>query len=120
MTTFLLPRFWLLSLLAGLAITAQAAPTLTNPSFEANTFATSPGYISGNSAITGWVGAPTNRVGLNIAGGQNVMADNGVVPQGTRVAFISRTTQTKAPSAPHWIASGSTDGYSAPVKTRLI
>jgi len=78
--------FCLLSIL-----TAHAAPTLTNPSFETNTFATSPGYISGNTAITGWVGAPTHRVGLNIAGGLNVMANNGVVPQGTRVAFIEST-----------------------------
>lgn len=84
--------FALLSLFLLLPLfTAHAAPTLTNPSFETNTFNTSPGYIINNSAITGWVGTPTNRVGLNIAGGQNVMADNGVVPQGTRVAFIEST-----------------------------
>ena len=78
--------FGLLSIL-----TAHAAPTIPNASFETNTFANSPGYISANSAITGWIGAPTNRVGLNPAGGLNVMADNGVVPQGTRVAFIEST-----------------------------
>lgn len=75
--------------IAGMAASPTlAAPAIPNPSFEANTFNVSPGYISGNSAITGWVGTPTNKVGMNPAGSQNIFANNGAVPNGTKVAFI--------------------------------
>lgn len=75
-------------------LTAHAAPTISNPSFEIESFAFTPGYISANSTITGWVGTPTNRVGLNPAGGNSPFANNGVVPQGTQVAFIQSTGST--------------------------
>ncbi len=77
-------------LLLLLALGAELrAQTIPNPSFESNgVFATAPGYISGNAAIISWTGSPTNRVGLNPAGAQNDFANNGAVPNGTRVAFI--------------------------------
>jgi hypothetical protein len=62
--------------------------TLTNGSFEADTFTVAPGYVSGNTAITGWTGSPTNRVGLNPAPVASPFADNGQIPNGTKVAFI--------------------------------
>jgi hypothetical protein len=82
-----LPRCFLAAtLLTSLPLFAQ---TITNPSFEANTFTTFPGYISGagNGPITGWTGAPTDRVGLNPSGG-SPFANNGAIPDGTKVAFI--------------------------------
>ena len=62
--------------------------TIPNPSFEANSFTTSPGYISVNTPITGWTANPADEVGLNPAGGQSPFADNGAIPDGTNVAFI--------------------------------
>ncbi|MGC8744958.1 MAG: immunoglobulin domain-containing protein [Verrucomicrobiia bacterium] len=60
---------------------------IQNPSFENDTFTVFPGYISVNKAITGWTGAPADRVGLNPSGG-SPFADNGVIPDGKNVAFI--------------------------------
>ena len=61
--------------------------TIPNPSFETDTFTTSPGYISVNAPITGWTATPTDEVGLNPAGG-SPFADNGAIPNGNNVAFI--------------------------------
>jgi hypothetical protein len=61
--------------------------TIPNPSFETDTFTTSPGYISVNTPITGWTATPTDEVGLNPAGG-SPFADNGAIPAGNNVAFI--------------------------------
>lgn len=61
--------------------------TIPNPSFETDTFTTFPGYISGNTEITGWAGTPPERVGLNPGGG-SPFADNGTIPAGNNVAFI--------------------------------
>src|SRR5439155_3123158 len=73
----------LLSIFA-LPLLALAVPTIPNPSFEANAaFANSPGYVIDNTAIIGWTG-PTDRTGLNPAGGLHAIADNGAVPNGTR------------------------------------
>ena len=78
-------RTWLLTV-ALLAPSLQAQ-TIPNPSFEAQTFANAPGYASGNGgSITGWTFS--GNVGLNPAGGQNPFADNGAIPQGTKVAFL--------------------------------
>jgi hypothetical protein len=74
-----------LGLLGSLAL--APAQTISNPSFEANSFTNDPGYIAGNGPITGWTSTDTNRVGLNPSPG-NPFADNGKVPQGTNVAFI--------------------------------
>jgi hypothetical protein len=72
-----------------LSAAAAQAQTIANGSFESNTFNASPGYISDNSAITGWTPGDPSGAGLNPAGGESVFANNGAVPDGTRVAFIS-------------------------------
>ncbi len=75
-----------LGLFGALALVA-APPTIPNPSFESNSFANFPGYISGNGPITGWTTTDPAHAGLNPASG-NPFADNGVVPDGANVAFI--------------------------------
>lgn len=66
--------------------------TISNPSFEANSYAVAPGYVSDNSPITGWtVDVPTGA-GLNPAGGTSQFADNGAIPDGQNVAFIAGGT----------------------------
>ena len=78
-------------LAAGFALVAGAvAQTISNPSFEENSFAVAPGYISANAAIPGWTASNTGRVGLNPANG-TPSADNGAVPNGANVAFIQST-----------------------------
>jgi hypothetical protein len=73
------------------------AQTITNPGFEANSFTIFPGYIDGspaqapNGPITGWTGTPVSRTGLNPAG-SSPFADNGIIPEGTNVAFIQAGT----------------------------
>src|SRR5258706_152844 len=69
------------------------AQTIPNPSFEANTFTTSPGYISGagNGPITGWTANNNDRAGLNPPAG-SPFADNGTIPDGVNVAFIQSGT----------------------------
>lgn len=92
-----------LLLLAASAVCARAA-TITNPSFEANTFTTYPGYISGaaNGAITGWSASDPTRVGIN-ANPQTWVptnatatpfANNGVTPDGKQSGFIQVATAT--------------------------
>ena len=67
---------------------AALGQTIPNPSFETDTFTTSPGYINVNTPITGWTATPTDEVGLNPAGGQSPFANNGAIPAGNNVAFI--------------------------------
>ncbi len=74
------------AILAGGLVHSQTIP---NASFEANTFATAPGYVSDNTAITGWTAEPTTGAGLNPAGGNSDFANNGVIPDGNNVAFLS-------------------------------
>ena len=82
-----MPGFLLAAaLLAGPAATGQTI-TITNPGFETDAFTVYPGYVSGNKAITGWPGGPPYHVGLNPANG-SPFADNGAIPEGTKVAFI--------------------------------
>src|SRR5438105_4255214 len=66
---------------------SMRAQTIPNPSFEADTFTSPPGYVSGNGAITGWTGSDNGRVGLNPASG-SPFADNGTIPNGNNVAFV--------------------------------
>jgi len=65
--------------------------TITNPSFEANSYTVFPGYISGNEAthgtIPGWTASFPAKAGLNPAGG-SPFANNGATPNGNNVAFI--------------------------------
>ncbi len=81
------PRLLLSSITLCLA-SSLSAQTISNPSFEADTFGTFPGYASGNGgAITGWTSTNYTRVGLNPAGG-SPFADNGTIPNGSKVAFL--------------------------------
>ena len=60
---------------------------VANPSFEADTFTVYPGYVSGNTPITAWTSLGNH--GLNpTSDGQSPFADNGVIPNGTNVAFM--------------------------------
>ncbi len=79
------------SLLLLLSTSMAGAQTIQNPSFETDTFTVFPGYISGNGQITGWTGTPEVSVGLNPAGG-NAFASDGVIPDGTKAAFIQGAT----------------------------
>ena len=81
---------------AAVVLLCQAAvgQTIPNPSFETDTFATAPGYISVNAPITGWTANPDDEVGLNPAGGQSPFADNGVIPNGNNVAFVQAGSAT--------------------------
>ena len=67
------------------ALTAGAQPVIPNPGFEADTFTVFPGYVSGNTPITGW--SSLGNHGLNPANG-SPFADNGVIPDGIKTAFM--------------------------------
>lgn len=58
------------------------AQTITNPSFEADAVPAFPGY----TFITGWTTLSANSGGINGAGGP--FHDNGIIPDGEKVAFI--------------------------------
>lgn len=64
---------------------------LVNGSFEADTFASSPGSVSANTAITGWSVTDSAKGGLNPAGGVSAIIQNGAVPDGTKVAWLQCT-----------------------------
>ena len=74
-----------------LPILPSAAQTIPNPGFEADVFSVFPGYVSGNSPITGWTGNFPSSHGLNPSAG-SPFADNGVIPQGAQVAFIQNNS----------------------------
>src|SRR3954469_22872774 len=68
---------------------AALAQTIPNPSFETNHAPTnSPGYVSGNTAISGWTTNRPDRVGLNPGTNFSPFADNGAIPNGVRVAYV--------------------------------
>lgn len=93
-----------------LAASAVFGQTIPNPSFEADTFTVFPGYISGNTAITGWTGTPADRVGLNPSGG-SPFANNGTIPDGNQVAFIQcNVSDPGTPSTLSTTISGLTPG----------
>ncbi len=72
------------------AVHAFAADSIlvTNPSFQADSFPTFPGYRGGSNpaAITGWTGG--GGINGSDLGAGTPFADNGAYPDGTRVAFI--------------------------------
>jgi hypothetical protein len=70
-----------------LPILPSAAQTIPNPGFETDIFTGFPGYVSGNSPITGWTGNFPSSHGLNPSSG-SPFADNGIIPEGVQVAFI--------------------------------
>ncbi len=85
----------LVVLALGVQFTLSAAPTILNPSFELNATPTNfPGYINGNSPIIGWTTNDPARCGLNPGTNFSPFADNGSIPNGTRVAFIQSTGGT--------------------------
>lgn len=61
--------------------------SINNSGFESNSFSNPPGYISGNSAITGWTASANDAAGLNPSG-SSPFANNGTIPEGSNVAFI--------------------------------
>ena len=65
---------------------AAGAQTVVNPSFEADSFAIFPGYVSANGPITGWASGP--QAGINPGVGFAPFTDNGVIPDGTKAVFI--------------------------------
>lgn len=88
MTLPILCRTRLAALLcAVLPPAVLTAQTIPNPSFETESFTASPGYISGNVPITGWTASNPARAGQNPSGG-SPFANNGIVPDGSNVAFI--------------------------------
>src|SRR3954452_15796570 len=102
----------LLTLLFCALASSAFAQSITNPSFEANSFAVSPGTIAANSPIPGWSTGDATKAGLNPAGGVNSYANNGAVPNGNNVAFLAPT---------NWLSttlSGSTTGTKYNVRFR--
>lgn len=83
---------WQFLLFASALMSASAAPTIPNPSFELNATPTNfPGYMSGNSPVIGWTTNDSTRVGLNPGTTFSPFADNSAVPNGARVAFVQST-----------------------------
>jgi len=101
----------------ALAVGALRAQTILNPSFELDTFNTWPGYISVNSPITGWSGSPPNQVGINPAGGQSPFANNGAIPDGSKVAFIQ--SQAGSPATLSTVISDLIPGQRYTVRFRF-
>lgn len=60
---------------------------MANPSFETDLFAIAPGKVSDNGPITGWTALSGN--GLSSTAQLGSYADNGAIPDGTQVAFLS-------------------------------
>src|SRR5437762_7244517 len=119
MKTPILPRKALalayLAILAfGIAARAQNIP---NPSFEADTFTISPGYVSDNGPITGWTGNADARAGINQAGGP--FADNGTIPEGSQAGFIQSDGGVAGGVTLSTIIDGLTVGQSYKVNFRV-
>ena len=64
--------------------TVGAVPVVPNPSFQSNGIASGAGY----GGISSWTTSNPLRTGLNPAGGQSPFADNGIIPDGSQVAFL--------------------------------
>src|SRR4051812_48719812 len=104
-----------LSLLAvcfGALAGSSLAQSITNPSFEADTFAVAPGAVSANSPITGWTTGNPANAGLNPAGGVNTYANNGIVPNGANVLWLKPTNYVST------VISGLTPGSTYNVNFR--
>jgi hypothetical protein len=107
-------RIVVVGLALGAWVGSSIAQTITNPSFEADTFTAFPGYISGNAPITGWTAGNPSRAGLNPSGG-SPFANNGVIPNGANVAFI----QNAADSSLSNVITGLTIGETYKVNFRV-
>ncbi len=74
------------SLVATLSFSTATIP---NPSFEEDTFLNSPGYISGNFPIAGWLSSNPAKTGINPAADVlNPFGNTGTIPDGRNAAFI--------------------------------
>ena len=101
----------------------DSGPAIPNPSFEADTFTTYPGFASDNGNITGWT--YTGNVGLNPEVGNSPFANNGQTPDGAQVAFLNgnstlATTITGLTPGSSYLVSfrcNSRAGYDAPTPT---
>lgn len=114
MKQIILKELTLALVLAATMPLNSPAQTINNPSFEADTFTVSPGYISGNSAITGWTAGNDSRAGINPGGG-SPFADNGTIPAGSQVGFI----QNDLNSSLSTIISGLSVGQTYKVNFRV-
>ena len=81
---------------------------MDNPSFELDTFYTWPGYVSANGPITGW--ASLDNHGINpVADNTSPFADNGLIANGTKVAFmqgdgsLSQTINNLVPGSTYYL-----------------
>src|SRR3954463_852701 len=74
------------ALLAEMAA-RSAGLSVVNAGFESNTFTNFPGWIQDNGAITAWFSSAHSGVNP-LQDGRSPFADNGAIPEGTRVAFI--------------------------------
>jgi MYXO-CTERM domain-containing protein len=86
----LFARVSFLSLFAAPAVAADSI-LVVNPSFQADNFPAFPGYVGagGNPAeITGWIGTGGRGVNGTDLGAGTPFADNGLLPDNNRVAFI--------------------------------
>jgi hypothetical protein len=82
-----IPRVFFSAALAALALGSSHAQVVPNAGFEADTFTVFPGYISDNGPVTGWSSPAPASAGINPSGG-SPFADNGAIPEGSKVAFI--------------------------------
>ncbi|MEN6498501.1 MAG: LamG domain-containing protein [Thermoguttaceae bacterium] len=83
---------------ADVAKLAGRTTLVTNGSFERDTFANWPGYISGNAKLSHWTTSTEDRVGLSPSTNagpngeaQDTFANNGLIPDGNQVAFLQST-----------------------------
>jgi hypothetical protein len=74
--------------ITSVVATLTVGVALVNPSFEADTFANFPGYVTGNGPITGWNALGGH--GINPGVGFSPFADNGTIPNGKQVAFMQQ------------------------------
>jgi hypothetical protein len=94
---------------------------MVNPSFEVDAFNTWPGYVGGNTPITGW-NALTGH-GINpVVGGASPFADNGAIPNGIQVALMqwdgpmSQTVTGLTPGNQYYVhyQENARSGYAVP------
>lgn len=89
------------ALLGPISLLAADSIIVVNPSFQADNFTTFPGYVGGANpaSITGWGGSGGRGINATDTAAGTPFADNGAMPDGTRVAFIQGAgsfTQTLA------------------------
>ena len=101
---------------ADIGAAEALVPSIPNSSFEADAFGVYPGaaYDNGNG-ILGWTLSSPKRIGLNPVVGNFPFADNGVIPDGARVAYIQGSQGAQSMVA---IMTGLTPGAAYQVSFR--